>query len=399
MTDRNRRNSGRPPRRDAPAGDRSGKARGATKPGAGAKGAARPSRAQPGPRPSKADFDRDGKQGPARSARKRSGDRSAGQESSGQESSGHKSSGQKNAREKRSWEKSAGNKSSGEKTPGHKRSGPNRQGRRDPANDRPGPGAGAESRAVASPKPDRKPSKPESGVWIYGRHAVAAALANPLRKIRRVAATLSAAEWLAATGADTALLARLEDLKPDAIDRLLPEGAVHQGLALLTAELPRARLKDVCAPAEPGRPVLVLDQITDPQNIGALFRVAAAFGARAVIVQERRTPPLAGALAKAAAGAVEIVPCVDVVNIARALEALKNLGYHCGGLAGEASADIAALPDAPLALVMGAEGAGLRQLVAATCDALYRIPIAAAMESLNVSTAAAIALYEGRRKG
>lgn len=241
-------------------------------------------------------------------------------------------------------------------------------------------------------------ARPADGaVWLYGRHAVAAALANPARKIKRVLATKNAADWLQQTGADKAALARLEDMKPDAIDRLLPDGAVHQGLAALAEELPRARLKEVCAPAETGRPVLVLDQITDPQNIGALFRSAAAFGAKAVIVQERRTPPLSGALVKAAAGAVEIVPCVQAVNIARALEALKDLGYHCAGLAGEADAYITNFPPAPLALVMGAEGAGLRQLVAATCDKLYRIPIAPGVESLNVSNAAAISLYETRR--
>lgn len=265
----------------------------------------------------------------------------------------------------------------------------------------------------AGPKPPagpRKPGRPEKpgarkerppaadGIWLYGRHAVAAALANPERKVKRVLATKNAADWLKEHGAAEAALARLEDHKPEAIDRLLHEGAVHQGLALLTEELPRARLKEACAPAGKAAPVLVLDQITDPQNIGALFRSAAAFGARAVIVQERRTPPLSGALAKAAAGAIEILPCVDVVNIARALEALKDLGYHCAGLAGEAEAEIADFPDAPLALVMGAEGAGLRQLVAATCDRLYRIPIAPGVESLNVSNAAAVSLYEIMRR-
>lgn len=243
-----------------------------------------------------------------------------------------------------------------------------------------------------------KPGPAADGVWLYGRHAVAAALANPQRKIKRIVATKNAADWLADHGASKAVLAKLEDLKPDAIDKLLHEGAVHQGLAALAEELPRARLKDVCAPADKAAPVLVLDQITDPQNIGALFRSAAAFGARAVIVQERRTPPLSGALAKAAAGAIESMPCVQAVNIARALEALQDLGYHCAGLAGEADADIAAFPDAPLALVMGAEGAGLRQLVAATCNKLYRIPISAGVESLNVSNAAAVSLYEVMRR-
>ncbi len=238
---------------------------------------------------------------------------------------------------------------------------------------------------------------PHRPVWIYGRHAVAAALANRARKIRRVAATKNARDWLEKSSADPALLARLEDARPEAIDRLVHDGAVHQGLAAQMDELPRARLKDACAPAAPGRPVLILDQITDPQNIGALFRSAAAFGARAVIVQDRRTPPLAGALAKAAAGAIEIVPCVRVVNIARAIEALQGLGYFCAGLAGAAGRDIAELPAAPLALVMGAEGAGLRQLVGESCDGLFRIPIAPGVESLNVSNAAAISLYEASR--
>jgi len=267
------------------------------------------------------------------------------------------------------------------------------------------PKAAFKPHGKASGKPAGKPGKSggahkpakADGLWLYGRHAVAAALANPARKVKRVLATKNAADWLAAHGASEKDLARLEDYKPDAIDRILHEGAVHQGLAALVDDLPRARLKDVCDPAERGRPVLVLDQITDPQNIGALFRSAAAFGAKAVIVQDRRTPPLSGALAKAAAGAVEIIPCVEVVNIARALEGLQGLGYHCAGLAGEGDADIAELPDAPIALVMGAEGAGLRQLVAATCDRLYCIPIAEGVESLNVSNAAAISLYEARR--
>lgn len=234
--------------------------------------------------------------------------------------------------------------------------------------------------------------------WLYGRHAVAAALANPRRRIRRGFATKNAADWLKEIGAAPDRLALLEDARPDAIDRLLPSGAVHQGLAVEAHDLERARLKDVCDPEGGRRPVVVLDQITDPQNIGAIFRSAAAFGARAAIVQERRTPPLSGALAKAAAGAVETLPCVKAVNISRALEALKDLGYFCAGLAGESAAPIAALPrDRPVAIVLGAEGAGLRKLVGETCDGLFRIPIDPVMESLNVSNAAAISLYEATR--
>lgn len=250
--------------------------------------------------------------------------------------------------------------------------------------------------------PERRPhTRPEgdpSLLWLYGRHAVAAAIANPARRIKRGYATKNAADWLKEIGVAPEKLATFEDTRPDAIDRLLQPGAVHQGIAVEAHDLERARLKDVCDPEGGRRPVVVLDQITDPQNIGAIFRTAAAFGARAAIVQERRTPPLSGALAKAAAGAVETLPCVRAVNISRALEALKDLGYFCAGLAGEGGAPIASLPkDRPVALVLGAEGAGLRQLVGQTCDGLFKIPIDASMESLNVSNAAAISLYEATR--
>ena len=234
-------------------------------------------------------------------------------------------------------------------------------------------------------------------LWLYGRHAVFAALANPARRIHRVLATKNAADWLEKASLPEHIRARVEDARPDAIDRVLHAGAVHQGLAAEVADLARARLKDACSPAEPGRPVVVLDQITDPRNIGAIFRSAAAFGARAIIVQERRTPPLSGALAKAAAGAIETLPCIKAVNIARALEGLQGLGYFCAGLAGEAADKISALPDQPLAIVMGAEGSGLRPLVAETCNGLFHIPITPGVESLNVSNAAAISLYEARR--
>ncbi len=231
-------------------------------------------------------------------------------------------------------------------------------------------------------------------LWVYGRHAVVAALKNPDRPIKRVLATPSGAEFLRDQRVPQERLVNAASSTLEAIDAVLHEGAVHQGLAAMVGDIPRARLKETCAPDGTNRPVLVLDQITDPQNIGAIFRSAAAFRARAIIVQDRRTPPLAGALAKAAAGAVELVPCVDVVNVARALEALKGLGYFCAGLSGDGTADIGDIPsDQPIALVLGAEGAGLRQLVASTCDGLFRIPIARAIESLNVSTAAAVSLY------
>jgi 23S rRNA (guanosine2251-2'-O)-methyltransferase len=229
------------------------------------------------------------------------------------------------------------------------------------------------------------PSPPGGPYWIWGRHAVAAVLANPARRIRRLVATRNAAVDL---GRDA------EVVEPRDLDRLLGD-AVHQGVAALVDPLPELDTADAI---ERGGLVLVLDQVTDPQNVGALFRTAAAFGAGAVIQQDRKSPPVTGALAKAAAGAVETVADVRVVNIARALEELKEAGYQVVGLAGEARADVEAVfADRPIAVVMGAEGAGLRPLVAQTCDVLARIDIDPAMESLNVSAAASIALSAARR--
>lgn len=250
------------------------------------------------------------------------------------------------------------------------------------------------ARGRQSPKSSHQQS-PEASLWLYGRHAVAAALKNENRPLRRVIATKNALEWLRAENAPAAILNKIAIATAEEIDGYLQKGAVHQGVAAEVDDLPRARLKSVCADPRPEAPVVVLDQITDPQNIGAIFRSAAAFGARAIIVQDRRTPALAGALAKAAAGAVETLPCVSVVNISRTIEALQGLGFYCAGLAGEAEDSIRALPrQTPVALVMGAEGDGLRKLVGETCDGLYKIPMAPGVESLNVSNAAAIALYE-----
>lgn len=237
-------------------------------------------------------------------------------------------------------------------------------------------------------RPDRRDAD-DAPVWIYGRHAVASALRNSQRKMRRIYATRNALDWLLEEGIDP----RVEPSAPKVLDAVLPVGAVHQGIAAQFDQLPRARLKAACSPDAPG-PVLVLDQVTDPQNIGALFRVAAAFGAQAMIAQDRRTPPLAGALAKAAAGTIETVPLVEVVNIARSLEALRDMGFAVLGLAGDAPTPLPAYrAKGPVALVMGAEGKGLRELVRAGCTDLVQIPMAPGVESLNVSTAAAIALY------
>lgn len=246
----------------------------------------------------------------------------------------------------------------------------------------------------------RGPRKPERGAdrgpppdtrWIWGVHAVLAALANPARRIERVVASRNGAQRLPGTISP-------DLLEPAAIDALLPPGAVHQGIALRADPLEDLTLEEACLPPD-GRPVLILDGVTDPQNVGAVFRAAAAFSARAIVMQDRKSPPLTGALAKAAAGAVELVPHVRAVNLTRAVEALAEAGYVTIALEGGASMTLdAALADgrSPV-IVLGAEGAGVRDLVAQRCDLRARIPIDPKMESLNVAAAAAIALYAARR--
>lgn len=226
---------------------------------------------------------------------------------------------------------------------------------------------------------------------MWGVHAVLAVLANPARRIERIVATRNAASRLP-EGIDPQIL------EPDAIDGMLPPGAVHQGLAARAFPLEPLSLEGACAPAD-GRSVIILDGVTDPQNVGAVFRSAAAFGARAVILQDRKSPPLTGVLAKAATGAVELVPHVRVTNLGRTIETLRSLGYLTVALEGETDLPLAdALNDKrPAALVLGAEGRGLRPGVAEACEKRARIPIAPAMESLNVSAAAAISLYEAAR--
>jgi 23S rRNA (guanosine2251-2'-O)-methyltransferase len=227
-------------------------------------------------------------------------------------------------------------------------------------------------------------------VRLWGRHAVEAALKNPERQHRKLWATR---EGVASLDGELPASFPVEFADGADLARLVARDAPHQGLVLECEPLEDRYLSDVLD-ADSARPLLVLDQVTDPHNIGAIFRSAAAFDAAAIVTQDRHAPPEGGVLAKSASGALEIVPWVRVVNLARALEEIAEAGYWRIGLAGEAESTLAeALPAGPVALVLGAEGEGMRQNIAAHCDALARLPISDAMESLNVSNAAAIALY------
>jgi 23S rRNA (guanosine2251-2'-O)-methyltransferase len=242
----------------------------------------------------------------------------------------------------------------------------------------------------------------QSERWLYGRHAVAAALANPARRWRRLVA-LTGHE---AEAADLAVGAKAEKRGSGepvqvfdriALAALLPEGAVHQGLALEVEPLAAPDIDDVlrAATLEARAVVVVLDQVTDPHNVGAVLRSAAALGALAVVVAEHNAPPASGALAKAASGALDLVPLVRVVNIARALDQLKAAGFWCCGLDESATEPLSAIDLGPKAvLVLGSESGGLRRLVRERCDFLARLPTRPPLASLNVSNAAAVALYE-----
>lgn len=222
-------------------------------------------------------------------------------------------------------------------------------------------------------------------VWIYGTHAVMAAMANPKRKVLDLRATRNAAEALPEG-------TRVNLIEGDELSAKLPAGAVHQGIAVRVTPLDVMEIDQ--AISDVSGIVLVLDQVTDPQNIGAVFRSAAAFGVRAIIQQDRKAPPITGSLAKAAVGGIELVPDVRVVNISQTIMQLADDGWMTVGLSGDAEKELSEVLDgSPVVLVMGAEGKGLRHLVGERCDFLARIPIGAQMESLNVSAASAIALY------
>src|SRR5215204_4090218 len=245
--------------------------------------------------------------------------------------------------------------------------------------------------------PGRRPERPfgrgprddrDDVAVLYGWHPVVEALRNPRRRLRRLLVTENAADRLAETVGTLSIAPEL--VRPYAISRLVEPDAVHQGLYLEADPLPSPTLETL---SDTGL-VLALDQITDPHNVGAIVRTAAAFGVAAIVTTARHSPEATGVLAKSASGGLEAVPLVTVTNLARGLDVLKALGFLVVGLAGEGDVDLGSVElKTPLALVLGAEGKGLRQLTRATCDVVARLELPGAIKSLNVSNAAAVALY------
>ena len=267
-------------------------------------------------------------------------------------------------------------------------------------------------------KPRRNRRRPVTGsgsrhtvpptVWLYGRHAVRAALQNPERNIRRLLVAREAGPGLAEA------LARIlrrrgtarvpEHCARDDLDRLVGAGATHQGVALEADRLPEPDLQQLCQAAGPGTVAVGLDRVTDPQNIGAILRSAAAFEVAFLLMPDRHAPGETAALAKAASGALETVPVVRARRFAHTLGMLGGAGFVRLGLEPGASDSLASAmarveAGCPIAIVLGAEGSGLRPRTRANCDSLVSIPMRNDQGSLNVSAAAAVALYEVRRRG
>ena len=230
---------------------------------------------------------------------------------------------------------------------------------------------------------------------LWGKHPVAAALDNPNRKVLKAWATREAAGFMQFPSDGPVTLADVADL-----GRLVPHDAPHQGVVIEVEPLDDVWLDELITGTSEQSMLLILDQVTDPHNVGAILRSAAAFGAVGIVTQDRHSPPESGALAKAASGALERVPWARVVNLARALEEIGEAGFWRIGLAGDAETELKdALGPPRVALVLGAEGPGLRPNTREHCDALARLPISDAIDSLNVSNAAAVALYAASSHG
>jgi 23S rRNA (guanosine2251-2'-O)-methyltransferase len=250
------------------------------------------------------------------------------------------------------------------------------------------------SRKPGGPRNFGRPHRaPSDVVILYGWHSVTLALANPQRKIRKLLATENALRRLAEEGIEPRV--KPEMVRPDQIASQLPPDAVHQGLLAEADPLPAPSIDTL----DDHGIVLVLDQITDPHNVGAILRSAAAFGVKAIVTTQRHSPEVTGVLAKSASGALEFVPFVTVQNLARALNELKDRGFMAVGLDSEGSENLSAVEmKEPLALVLGAEGKGLRQLTRETCHVVARLDMPGEIKSLNVSNAAVLALYIGASK-
>src|SRR6476646_10098549 len=244
-----------------------------------------------------------------------------------------------------------------------------------------------------SPGHRGRDSSPDGPVILYGWHTVSAALANPERGIRKLLLTENAARRLADENIDTRVAPEI--VRPSEIDARLGPDAVHQGLLAEADPLPSPDLE---ALPQDGI-ILVLDQITDPHNVGAIMRSAAAFAVKAIVTTARHSPEATGVLAKSASGALELVPLVTVQNLARALTEMNERGFMTVGLDSQGSENLGAITlHQPLALVLGAEGKGLRQLTRETCKLVARLDTPGEIKSLTVSNAAVLALYIGSSK-
>lgn len=275
--------------------------------------------------------------------------------------------------------------------------------RKDPPR-REAPRRDAPRRDAPRKEPLHRDPGPAPGVLrLFGHHAVASAWLNPKRAVKRLLLTQHGRELLepALQKARQQKLNRPEPQTADGgqIEKLLPKGAVHQGLMLEADELPEIFLEDLLADESTPSLLVVLDQVTDPHNVGAILRSASAFGARAVLMTDRHAAGATGTLAKTASGALDVTPLVRIPNLARALADMQKAGYWCIGLdeGGRAALHEMKLPQR-LAVVLGAEGQGLRRLTRESCDEIARLPTGGPVGSLNVSNAAAVAIYEARRQ-
>jgi 23S rRNA (guanosine2251-2'-O)-methyltransferase len=261
-----------------------------------------------------------------------------------------------------------------------------------------GPGKGrpkwqAGSRRPGQTRPQTKPQPADDGlVRLFGSHAVEAALKNPRRSVRRLLCTENAERRLQEVIAAKGVV--IDRATPQDLDNMLGADTVHQGLLLEADPLPEPSLDDLAEAAAEGGPLVLLDHVTDPHNAGAVLRSAAAFGASGLVMTRRHSPPLNGVLAKSASGALDLIPVLLVQNLAKTMEELKARGFRLIGLDGAATAQLEDETFAGLAaLVLGAEGKGLRELTAETCDRLVSITTPGALASLNVSNAAAVGLH------